>query len=93
VLSDPLNAQSGFKYIDYVYVGDNQTTWGGAMRPRNFTPVDISSKKGIQFYLRGDGSPNNFSFRFYSGNEMWSSYNMPLSDTTWHLIKIPLFGE
>ncbi len=89
VLSDPLNAQSGFKYIDYVYVGDNQTTWGGAMRPRNFTPVDISSKKGIQFYLRGDGSPNNFSFRFYSGNEMWSSYNMPLSDTTWHLIKIP----
>ncbi len=89
VLSDPLNAQSGFRYIDYVYVGDNQTTWGGAMRTRNLTPIDISGKKGVQFYLRGDGSPNNFSFRFYNGNEMWTSYNMPLSDTTWHLITIP----
>ncbi len=89
VFADPQNAPSGFRYIDYVYTGDNQTTWGGAMRTRNMTPVDISGKKGIQFYLRGDGSPNNFSFRFYSGTEMWTSYNMPLSDTTWHLIKIP----
>jgi hypothetical protein len=93
VLSDPANAASGFKYIDYVYVGDNQTTWGGAMRTRNLTPVDISGKKGIQFYLKGDGSPNNFSFRFYNGNEMWSSYTTPLSDTTWHLITIPFIVD
>ena len=91
VLPDPKNAPSGFKYIDYVYTGDNSTTWGGAFSTRDgkFTPVDISSKKGIQFYLRGDGSPNTFSFRFYSGTEMWSSFFMSLSDTTWHLVKIP----
>ncbi len=87
--ADPVNAQSGFKYIDYMYVGDNQTTWGGAMRTRNLTPVDISNKKGVQFYLKGDGSVNNFSFRFYNGTEMWSSYKMPLKDTTWHLITVP----
>ena len=90
VKKDPANAQTGFKYIDYMYVGDNQTTWGGAMRTRNFTPVDLSNiKAGIQFWLKGDGSDNNFSFRFYSGLEMWSSAGYPLKDTTWHLITIP----
>ena len=92
--ADPVNAQSGFKYIDYMYVGDNQTTWGGAMRTKNLIPVDLSNvKAGIQFYLKGDGSVNNFSFRFYNGNDMWSSYKMPLSDTTWHLVTVPFIVD
>ena len=75
VMLDPQNAESGFKYLKYIYMADNTTTWGSAFSTRDgkFTPVDISGKKGIQFYLKGDGSPNTFSFRFYNGVEMWSS--------------------
>jgi len=89
LLSDPTNAQVGFKYISYTYVGNNQTTWGGAMRTRNLIPVNLSGTKGIQFYLKGDGSDNNLNFRFYSGSDMWMSKYVSLKDTTWHLITIP----
>ncbi len=93
LLNDPQNAPTGFKYIDYMYQGNNQTTWGGAMRTRHFTPTNLDSMKGIQFYLKGDGSTNRLNFVFYSGTDMWSSYYTPLADTTWHLIRIPFIVD
>lgn len=90
IKKDPIAAPFGFNYINYMYIGDNNTTWGGAMRTKNLPSTDLSAVKGgLLFYLKGDGTSNPFQFRFYSGNEMWASYNMSLKDTNWNLVKIP----
>jgi hypothetical protein len=88
---DSVNAPIGYRYFQYVYSGNAQTTWGGAVE--NFSlataPLDLSSTVGIQFYLKGDGTGNKIYISFSNGTSMWSSNSIMLADTNWHIVKVP----
>ena len=90
---DPQNAALGNKYFTYVYTGDDNTTWGGAIRTKGFTADFSNVKAGIQFYMKGDGSSNRAYFRIASGDIKWGSYWITLEDTTWHLVKILFIAD
>ena len=94
LIKDPVNAPEGFKYLDYLYKPGSNTTWGGAFREKALGPVDLSSMKaGVQFYMKGDGTNNRIYLRLDNGNEMWTSYFIPLKDTTWKLYKIGFYPD
>ncbi len=92
-IKDPENSPSGFQYLDYKYRAGSTTTWGSAFRVLSIQ-MDLSNvQSGLQFYMKGDGSDNHIYVRLDNGNEMYSSYFIPLKDTTWHLVKIDFLAD
>ena len=93
---DSTNSPMGTRYLDYVYSGNDQTTWGGALERTDLAsaPLDLSSaNKGIQFYLKGDGTSNKIYVRFSNGTSNWASNFITLADTNWHTVLIPLMVD
>ncbi|MBU4446739.1 T9SS type A sorting domain-containing protein [bacterium] len=96
--TEPLNAPEGYKYFTYVCKGTDQVTWGGAIKPRGWdtNPRDITIEADnpvIAFWLRGDGSDNRMYVRISKDPDMWGSIDVPLQDTTWHYVTIPLIAD
>lgn len=93
-------APGGTKYFKYTY-NASTSTWGGAAErtqtDASFFPLALSSTKGgLQFYLKGDGTNNVLRFRYYQFFDqgetieaVWRSHAIPLNDTTWHIVRIP----
>ncbi|MBU0473973.1 MAG: T9SS type A sorting domain-containing protein [Bacteroidetes bacterium] len=90
-------APGGDNYFKYVY-SSAESTWGGVAERKTedvtFFPLDLSSTKaGIQFYLKGDGTNNVIRFRYYNQVDtfyaVWRSHPISLSDSTWHVVYIP----
>ncbi len=75
-------AASGVQAMKVSYNGINGYT---AVRKRNILPaLDFSEQeKGVQFWIKGDGSENYLTFRLQNGNEMWESYQIALDNTEW----------
>ena len=89
---DSTNAPIGTQYFEYIYSGDTTTTWGGAIERKDLAsnPLDLSAaNKGIQFYLKGDGTTNKIYVRLSNGTSNWASNFFPLADTNWHVVQIP----
>lgn len=88
---DSVNSPIGYRYFQYVYSGNSQTTWGGAVENYSMAtaPLNLSTKAGIQFYLKGDGTANKIYLSFSNGTSMWSSNLIAISDTNWHIVKVP----
>lgn len=87
----------GSKYLKFVY-NASESTWGGVVERLttdvSFFPLNLSSTKGgIQFYMKGDGTKNTIRLRYY--NEVnnlyaiWRSQPIALSDTNWHIVYVP----
>lgn len=90
-------APGGSQYLKYMY-NSAGSTWGGIAERKaddgTFFPLNLSSTKaGIQFYLKGDGTNNVIRFRYYNqvGNNyaIWSSQPISLSNTSWHIVYVP----
>ena len=89
---DSAIAPIGKQCFKYVYSGNDQTTWGGAIERTDLAdnPLDLSSTTGgIEFYMKGDGTGNMIYVRLSNGTSNWSSNKISLSDTTWHAVYIP----
>lgn len=90
-------APGGNQYLKYVY-SSVESTWGGIVErsanDNKFFPLNLSTTKaGIQFYLKGDGSKNVLRLRYYNqvGNSyaIWKSHPISLTDTKWHIVYVP----
>lgn len=90
-------APGGIKYFKYVY-NSKESTWGGVaerlISDASFFPLNLSSTKaGIQFYLKGDGTNNSIRFRYYNQVDtfyaVWRSQPISLKDSTWHIVYVP----
>ena len=91
-------APGGTKYFKYVY-NSVESTWGGVAEriqtDAAFFPLDLSSTKaGIEFYLKGDGTNNNIRLRYYNQLSdtvyaIWRSQPIALADTNWHIVYVP----
>ncbi len=89
---DSINTPIGTRYFEYIYSGNSQTTWGGAIERTDLTsnPLDLSTANGgVRFYLKGDGTTNKIYVRFSNGTSNWASNFISLSDTNWHTVTIP----
>lgn len=86
-------------YLKYIY-NATTSTWGGVIErihtdtTSTFFPLDLSGYAGLQFYLKGDGTNNVIRFRYYEffndGTEArWRSHPISLSDTSWHVVRVP----
>ena len=96
LIIDSTNSPIGYQYLQYIYRGDSQTTWGGALEKYDLatSPLDLTSATaGIQFMLKGDGTANNIYVRISKGSDNWSSNFFPLSDTNWHNVFIPFVAD
>lgn len=91
-------APGGTKYFKYVY-SSTESTWGGVAERKtddaSFFPLDLSTTKaGIEFYLKGDGTNNKIRFRYYNQTNdtvyaIWRSHPISLADTNWRIVYIP----
>ena len=93
-------APGGNNYFKYIY-SSAESTWGGVaeriITDESFFPLDLSTTKGgLQFYLKGDGTNNVIRFRFYqyfdaegTVDARWRSHPISLADTSWHIVTIP----
>ena len=90
-------APGGTNYFKYAYSSVG-STWGGVAERKTddatFFPLDLSSTKaGIQFYLKGDGTNNVLRFRYYNQVDtfytVWISNPISLADSSWHVVYVP----
>ena len=91
-------APGGINYFKYVYSSET-STWGGVAERKiddaSFFPLDLgSTKAGIQFYLKGDGTDNIIRMRLYNEKNadsyaIWRSQAISLKDTNWHIVYVP----
>ncbi|MFZ1288644.1 MAG: carbohydrate binding domain-containing protein [Melioribacteraceae bacterium] len=90
-------APGGNNYLKYVY-SSTESTWGGVLERLTtdaaFFPLDLSTTKaGIQFYLKGDGTNNKIRFRYYNQVDtfyaIWRSNPISLKDSSWHVVYVP----
>ncbi|MDP3147704.1 MAG: carbohydrate binding domain-containing protein [Ignavibacteria bacterium] len=85
----------GYKNASWIIQPEERTTWGMAFHSRvaTYPMPDLSSigvNGGVKFLLKGDGTADNFVFRFQdAANNYWGSYWIPLQDTTWHWVTVP----
>jgi len=89
----------GYKNAVWVIQPEERTTWGMAFRSRTATfkipdLSTISDNGGIKFLMKGDGTDDQFVFRFTdTQTNYWGSYWISLQDTNWHWVTVPFIVD
>ncbi|GEM_PF-2683314 len=94
-LSDRVQGISSGQLL-YSHTG-NPGKWGGYLGGILPVNLSLSTANGVSFWLKGDGSSNNIRVDLKESNvapangEVYSSRDIPLSNTSWHKVEIPFY--
>lgn len=93
--SDTVLIAPGVTYLKYTYNGVGNGIVEHVLSDTTFFPLNVTgAKSGLQFLLKGDGTSNYIRLRCYqlfddSTEAVWGSHPISLTDTTWHIVRIP----
>ena len=83
------DAKVGKRCALYTATSSLHSKNGWAVRSRDFDPpLDISSCKGLGFWLRGDGSGGFFKLQLTDHKRYWDNY-VTINFTGWRYVQIP----